>query len=266
MSAPKAEHEFQGYPPLPLPPQQIPTGYPTPPHQPPQNPNAQVQCVQPPPPQAPQAHLHYVQQPPPPQAPQAHLQYVQPPPPQASQAHLQYVQPPPPPPPPPYPSPPPQQGNPFRPTEWSSALCACTEDPSLCCLTLWCPCVTFGQIAEIVDEGSPSCGVSGAIYGLLCFTGIALAAITGLGCLSGFGWCYSCTYRSRMRAKFNLAEIPCTDCLLHCCCDLCALCQEYKELKHRGYEPALGWTENLRRQQQGAAPAMEPPTNPTMQK
>ncbi|PPS06883.1 hypothetical protein GOBAR_AA13766 [Gossypium barbadense] len=43
---------------------------------------------------------------------------------------------------------------------WSSGLCDCFSDWRNCCITCWCPCVTFGQIAEIVDKGS-SCNVWG---------------------------------------------------------------------------------------------------------
>ncbi|KAL4574307.1 hypothetical protein LXL04_021136 [Taraxacum kok-saghyz] len=39
---------------------------------------------------------------------------------------------------------------------WSSSLCACCSDVPNCCLTCWCPCITFGQIAEIVDKGNTS--------------------------------------------------------------------------------------------------------------
>ncbi|GLJ49695.1 hypothetical protein SUGI_1054670 [Cryptomeria japonica] len=146
----------------------------------------------------------------------------------------------------------PQQGGPLRPTQWSSGLCAFSQDPSNCCLTCFCPCITFGQIAEIVDEGAPyktPCGLSGWIYGALCF-------FTGCGC------CYSCLYRNKIRAKYNLSESPCTDCLVHCFCDSCALCQEYRELKHMGYHPALGW----RGQQQGMGTPMAAPGYSTMAK
>ncbi|KAI8538189.1 hypothetical protein RHMOL_Rhmol09G0083000 [Rhododendron molle] len=37
---------------------------------------------------------------------------------------------------------------------WSTGLCDCFDDVNNCCLTCWCPCITFGRIAEIVDKGS----------------------------------------------------------------------------------------------------------------
>ncbi|KAL6543843.1 Protein CADMIUM RESISTANCE 2 [Orobanche gracilis] len=106
---------------------------------------------------------------------------------------------------------------------WSTGLCNCSSDLRNCCITCWCPCITFGQIAEIVDKGSSSCGQSGALYTLL-------ACVTGCPC------CYSCFYRSKMRQQYLLHETPCRDCLVHCLCECCALCQEYRELKRRGFD------------------------------
>ncbi|PHU17419.1 hypothetical protein BC332_13114 [Capsicum chinense] len=42
---------------------------------------------------------------------------------------------------------------------WSTGLCDCMSDPKNCCITLWCPCITFGQVAEIIDKGSNSCAL-----------------------------------------------------------------------------------------------------------
>lgn len=72
-----------------------------------------------------------------------------------------------------------------------------------------------------------ACGASGALYALVAF-------VTGCTCI------YSCFYRSRMRRQYMLPEDPCTDCLVHFFCEGCALCQEYRELKTRGFDMSLG--------------------------
>ncbi|KAG6671465.1 hypothetical protein I3842_16G004500 [Carya illinoinensis] len=130
--------------------------------------------------------------------------------------------------------------NSHSPVPWSSGLCDCCDDVSSCCLTCWCPCVAFGRIAEIVDRGSTSCGVSGALYTLIL-------CVTGCSCL------YSCFYRSKLRGQYFLEESPCTDCCVHCFCQECALCQEYRELKHHGFEMSIGWHGNVERQKRIAA-------------
>ncbi|CAI9296914.1 unnamed protein product [Lactuca saligna] len=128
---------------------------------------------------------------------------------------------------------------------WSSSLCACCSDVPNCCLTCLCPCITFGQIAEIIDQGNTSCGEHGALYALI-------QAFTGCGCL------YSCTNRTKMRSQFGLRENPCPDCLVHFFCEPCALCQEYRELKHRGFDISIGWEGNMERQNDVHMPPMAP--------
>ncbi|KAK1275628.1 Protein PLANT CADMIUM RESISTANCE 2 [Acorus gramineus] len=112
--------------------------------------------------------------------------------------------------------------------QWTTGLWGCFEDVPNCFITFCCPCITFGQIAEIVDKGSSTCGTSGALYALIM-------ALTGCQCI------YSCSYRSKLRYQHSLQESPCNDCLIHCFCETCALCQEYRELKNRGYDPQFGW-------------------------
>ncbi|XP_076953435.1 protein PLANT CADMIUM RESISTANCE 3-like [Bidens hawaiensis] len=135
---------------------------------------------------------------------------------------------------------------PLAKARWSSSLCSCCSDVPNCCLTCWCPCITFGQIAEIVDKGNTSCGVHGIIYALI-------EALTCCGCM------YSCVYRTKMRSQYGLQESPCNDCLLHLLCEPCALCQEYRELKHQGFDISMGWQGNIDRQSYGVQmPPMAP--------
>ncbi|KMZ66016.1 plant cadmium resistance 2 [Zostera marina] len=114
------------------------------------------------------------------------------------------------------------------PAKWSTGLLCCLDDIGNCCLTCLCPCITFGRIAEVVDGGTTTCCASGSLYALIM-------CLTGCSCL------YSCFYRSKLRGQHLLEESPCSDCLVHCCCESCALCQEYRELKNRGINPKLGW-------------------------
>ncbi|KAF8389974.1 hypothetical protein HHK36_024494 [Tetracentron sinense] len=134
------------------------------------------------------------------------------------------------------------QTQPSHPGRWKTGLCDCGTDLGNCCITCWCPCITFGQISEIVDGGSSSCVANGAIYTLI-------ALLTGCGCL------YSCCYRSKLRKQYSLTQGSCPDLLVHCCCEPCALCQEYRELKNRGFDMSIGWDGNVQRQTQGVAMA-----------
>eukprot|EP00262_Sarcandra_glabra_P019327 TRINITY_DN7258_c0_g1_i2.p1 TRINITY_DN7258_c0_g1~~TRINITY_DN7258_c0_g1_i2.p1 ORF type:complete len:170 (+),score=6.25 TRINITY_DN7258_c0_g1_i2:52-510(+) len=132
------------------------------------------------------------------------------------------------------------------PVPWSTGLCDCFDDCQTCCMTWFCPCITFGRIAEIVDRGSTSCAESGAIFLLLQW---------GVGC----GWLYALLYRRKLRKRFNLEESPCNDCLVDFCCTSCALCQEYRQLQSLGFDMAIGWNGNFQKQTRGVtqAPAME---------
>ncbi|KAL2518795.1 Protein PLANT CADMIUM RESISTANCE 2 [Abeliophyllum distichum] len=131
----------------------------------------------------------------------------------------------------PLPPPQPHVGTPGR---WSSYLCDCVSDVPNCCITCWCPCITFGHITESIDRGSTTCGVSGALY--------ALMALTGCACI------YSSFYRSRMRKEYLLPESPCADCPVHFFCETCALCQEYRQLKSLGVDMSIGWREHVEKQ------------------
>ncbi|CAL0329613.1 unnamed protein product [Lupinus luteus] len=140
----------------------------------------------------------------------------------------------------------PQYAAPQALVPWSTGLFDCCSDKRNCCLTCCCPCVTFGQIAEIVDEGTISGTASTFVYAVINGT-------TGHACL------YACLYRQKMRSKYSLEESPCDDWCVHCFCESCSLCQEYRELQNRGYDMAMGWQGNLQRNQ-GVAMTLTPPT------
>ncbi|KAF7851914.1 hypothetical protein BT93_L1628 [Corymbia citriodora subsp. variegata] len=125
------------------------------------------------------------------------------------------------------------------PVKWTTGLYDCCEDPSNCIITCCCPCITFGRNVEIIDRGATSCFVGGLNYFLLAYVGV--------GCL------YTCSYRKKMRSVHSLQEDPCADCLVHWCCISCALCQEHRELKNRGFDPSIGWAANAEKINQGAA-------------
>ncbi|KAL7589304.1 hypothetical protein Lser_V15G37259 [Lactuca serriola] len=132
-------------------------------------------------------------------------------------------------------------------TSWSSGLCDCCLDVPNCCITCWCPCVTFGQIAEIVDNGKTSCGFHGTLYALI-------------NVLSGCGCMYACFNRTKMRRQYGLPEVPSNDCCVHFCCGPCALCQEYRELQHQGFDLSIGWEGNIHRSTMTNIGVQIPPT------
>ncbi|XP_015578875.2 protein PLANT CADMIUM RESISTANCE 12 isoform X1 [Ricinus communis] len=110
--------------------------------------------------------------------------------------------------------------------KWTTGLCGCFEDPWNCIKTCLCPCVTFGQNAEILDRNGTSCFCGGLLLYLL--------SCVGCPCI------YSFSFRTKLRQQFSLPKEPCGDFLVHCCCPSCAICQEYRELKNRGINPSKG--------------------------
>ncbi|KAE8667289.1 Detected protein of confused Function [Hibiscus syriacus] len=129
---------------------------------------------------------------------------------------------------------------------WSTGVCDCCYDIRNCIITLFCPCITFGQIAEIVDHGSVSCIANGIVYSVI-------QGFLGLACL------YSCFYRTRMRHQFMLAETPYPDWCIHIFCEQCALCQEFRELQNRGFDMYIGWDANMEKFQRQAMQMSAPP-------
>lgn len=109
------------------------------------------------------------------------------------------------------------------------SLRSLTEDPPVSNVKL----VFFLlMIMMMIDDGCvrvcyAACGLSGLMYGLIM-------SVTGLSCL------YSCFYRTKLRNQYGLVDSPCSDSGVHFFCELCALCQEYRELNNRGFDMGIG--------------------------
>ncbi|XP_010265195.1 PREDICTED: protein PLANT CADMIUM RESISTANCE 4-like [Nelumbo nucifera] len=132
-------------------------------------------------------------------------------------------------------------------TPWTTELFDCMQDPTNALTTAFFPCITFGQIAEILDNGHTTCATSGIIYAFS-------------PCILSRG------YRRKLRQRFGLVEAPASDWLIHSLFEQCALCQEYRELKNRGIDPSLGLQGNMAKSQsqKNELAAMVPPQNQTM--
>ena len=78
-----------------------------------------------------------------------------------------------------------------------------------------------------VNEICTACTTQGVLYG-------AALVCLGMPCL------VSCSYRTKLRSRYELMETPAPDWFTHCFCEPCALCQEYRELRHRGFDPSIG--------------------------
>ena len=55
-------------------------------------------------------------------------------------------------------------------------------------------------------------------------------------------WILGSNYRQKLRQKYNLVEAPYEDWAVHLFCPCCALCQEFRELDKRGFDPSQGNT------------------------
>ncbi|XP_034696795.1 protein PLANT CADMIUM RESISTANCE 8 [Vitis riparia] len=121
---------------------------------------------------------------------------------------------------------------------WTTGLFDCHEHKTNAVMTTFFPCVTFGQIAEVMDEGEMTCPLGSFIYLLM------MPALCS-------HWIMGSKYRAKLRRKYDLVEAPHQDTVSHIFCPCCSLCQEFRELKIRGLDPALGWKGILAQRQGG---------------
>ncbi|KAK6349483.1 hypothetical protein TWF696_005767 [Orbilia brochopaga] len=109
------------------------------------------------------------------------------------------------------------------PQKWEHGFCSCFGDMGKCCLTCWCPCITYGKIQHRLRHndmsGFSSC--NGHCWGFC-----------GLG-ICGLQWVMSMMQRGEIRHQYNLEGSGCGDCMRHFCCECCALIQEDRETETR---------------------------------
>ncbi|XP_048634626.1 protein PLANT CADMIUM RESISTANCE 10 isoform X2 [Brassica napus] len=110
-----------------------------------------------------------------------------------------------------------------------------TTGPKFGFIGLFCPCYIFGKNAELLGSGKfagpclTHCISWALVNTICCFA--TNGVLLGLpGC---FVSCYACGYRRSLRTKYNLQEAPCGDFVTHFFCHLCAICQEYREIRER---------------------------------
>ncbi|KAI3455449.1 hypothetical protein Pfo_012112 [Paulownia fortunei] len=131
--------------------------------------------------------------------------------------------------------------SPYIGSPWDSGLFDCHQDPTNAVMTALFPCVTFGQIAEVLDATEPSQGSQ-----ITCPIGSLMYLLMMAVCTQLF---IGSKYRTKLRNRYGLVEAPYQDVISHLFCPCCSLCQEFRELKSRQLDPALGWKGILARQQ-----------------
>ncbi|PHU02188.1 hypothetical protein BC332_27439 [Capsicum chinense] len=59
------------------------------------------------------------------------------------------------------------------------------------------------------------------------------------------GWISGRRYQRKLREIFKLSEASYSNALINCCCCVCDICQEYRELKTQGMDSYLAWKGNV---------------------
>ncbi|KAL6753698.1 PLAC8 family-domain-containing protein [Haematococcus lacustris] len=102
-----------------------------------------------------------------------------------------------------------------HPEQWSSSLYDCFSDMGVCCVGAHAPFVLYGENAEKIGTSS------------------FLSAAAMYFFFSCCACCFAHETRGALRHKYGLPEEPCSDCMVHCWCSPCAVCQETRELRKR---------------------------------
>lgn len=125
------------------------------------------------------------------------------------------------------------QKSPETAREYHSGFFGCCSPIDTCLMTYCLPCVTFGKTHHRLHKDASLTGYSPINTSCLLFYG---AAIFGLH------WVPQAMQRSEVRERYNLKGSCLTDIGAACCCVLCDLVQQDKEVTFRQAEQAANPT------------------------
>ncbi|XP_051557294.1 cornifelin homolog [Myxocyprinus asiaticus] len=103
--------------------------------------------------------------------------------------------------------------------QWSSGVCDCCEDMSICCCGLWCPCYLMCKTSEDFGE---------------CFC-LPLLEM----CFFGYANPITLSMRSTMRERYHIKGSLACDCCVVTFCTMCVWCQMARELKARKHSAVV---------------------------
>nr|GLL32746.1 protein PLANT CADMIUM RESISTANCE 2-like [Ipomoea trifida] len=127
---------------------------------------------------------------------------------------------------------------------WSTQLFECFSDIKISFITFFLPCVTFGKIAEFINEGHTTWWEHALVF-----------AFCQVVTLSQGSAIYSCYYRTKMRNKYALNGNIFMDFLVNFLCMKLSLCQQYRQLDRMGFDVGLGWHAYMEKQRINATEA-----------
>ncbi|KAK6362274.1 hypothetical protein TWF730_005970 [Orbilia blumenaviensis] len=111
-----------------------------------------------------------------------------------------------------------------KPGPWQHGMCGCFGDCGKCCMTFWCPCITYGKIQHRLRNNDMSnySNCNGHCWGFC-----------GLMCLCGVQWVMGMMQRGEIRQRYNVEGSGFGDCCRHFWCECCVLIQEDRETEAR---------------------------------
>ena len=101
--------------------------------------------------------------------------------------------------------------------KWKHDLLSCCTDSGLSCKTLFCPCVTYGEIAQ--QSKNEKVLFPGDFWSSCCLFYVAM--------MFGFQSFLTCHLRINIKNEAS----PLKEFFISCCCGYCALCQVARESK-----------------------------------